>query len=51
MIILTVTYSNEESVIDMLITIVKYILRPKKYVHIPNKKDTLDLVTSKDNFM
>ena len=51
MIILTVMYSNEESVIDMLITIVKYILRPKKYVHIPNKKDTLDLVMSKDNFM
>lgn len=50
MIILTVMYSNEESVIDMLITIAKYILRPKKYVHIPNKKDALDLVISKDNF-
>ena len=73
MIILTVMYSNEESVIDMLITIAKYILSNipidlvynngtysmtimylrqiyYKYVHIPNKKDALDLVISKDNF-
>lgn len=46
-VILTTMYMNEESVVDMFTVVLKYLVRPKKYVHIPKKSDGLELVMSK----
>lgn len=46
-IILTTMYMNEESVVDMFTVVLKYLVRPKKYVHIPKKSEKLELVMSR----
>lgn len=46
--ILTTMYMSEESVVDMFITVLKYVVKPKRYVHIPKKSDDIGLVVSGD---
>lgn len=43
-IIVMYIYSSEESVVDMMLTVFKFVIRPKTFYHIVSKSKTIGLV-------